>query len=388
MPAKKISTKYTLILIVSVVLLMVGLIATKPEPQAVLVDVKPLQVAVTQVIVRDVHPVVETSGYSQPAQKVALAAEVAGQVRQRLSEAGQAVRTGDVILRLDDGDYVDGAIEAQARLVQERAAIDRDTALLGLAQHSRKLQQQEVLRQQQLGTASLASGSALDMAQQKLFQLQGEEERLFYAVTTGAARLNLAQSALSRAQRQVDRSQIKAPFAGVLNSVSVDVGDRVKLNQAVAEVVNLAQLDLYLEINSGAMAVLSQGQKIAISHEGVDYEGEIIALQRAPQSNTFTHQLRIRVDNGQSNLMAGQLARAQLPLSAQPKALIVPVEALVHDDGKAYVFIVVGEKIQRRMVELGVRQGMEQVVLSGVTAGEQVVARDVAALTDDMTVQY
>jgi len=387
-PAKKISAKYTLILIVSVVLLTLGLIATKPTPEAVLVEVKPLRIVLAQVIARDVQPVVTLSGYFQAAQQVALAAEVTGQVIERVHEAGDFVAAGDVILRLDGRDYDDALIEAQARLAQEQAAIERDTRLLALARHNRELQQQEVARQQRLGTASLASGSALDMAQQKLFQLQGEEERLSFAVTTGPARLNLAQSAVNRAQRQVNRSQISAPFAGVLNSVSADKGDRIKLNQEVAELVNLAQLDLYLEVDSQTAAVLVQGQSLRVSQGGVSYDGQIIALQRAPQSNTFTHQVRVRVDNADKVLRPGQLASAELPLLAQPKALIVPVEALVHDDGKAYVFVVTVDKTQRRLVQLGVRQGLEQVVLSGVVEGEQIVARDVAALTDDMTVQY
>ncbi len=388
MPAKKISAKYTLILIISIVLLMVGLIATKPVPEAVLVEVKPLQVSVTQVVVRDVQPVVTLSGYLQPAQKVGLAAEVAGQVLERVLDAGDVVQAGDVLLRLDGRDAADALAEAKARRVQELAAIERDERLLTLARHNRKLQQQEVTRQQRLGTASLASGSALDGAQQILFQLQGEEERLVYLTLTAQSRRELAQAAVNRAQRQLDRSDIRAPFAGVLNRVDVDQGDRVKLNQVVAELVNLAQLDLYLEVDSRTAAVLSQGQAVNIRCAGMSLDGNIVALQRTPAANTFTHQMRIRLDNALQALMPGQLARAELPLLAQPSALIVPVEALVHDDGKTYVFIVEDNKTQRRLVQLGIRQGLEQVVLSGVGEGEQIIARDVAALTDDMAVQY
>jgi len=216
-----------LILLLVVVSIAFLLILNKPIKQLPLQRIPPLRVAVSTAQTTDVRPRVSVTGYLRPARKASLHFELAGQLQLRYVEAGKRVAKGELLLQLEDGDYVDAVAEARVRLQQERIAIDRDRRLLSYLQDNRKLQQQEVARLQRLGKKSLASQSKYGETRQRLLQLQADEEKLQYSIKTAAERRQLRQVALRRAQRQLKRTRLLAPFDGVINAVAVQVGDYV-----------------------------------------------------------------------------------------------------------------------------------------------------------------
>jgi hypothetical protein len=88
----------------------------------------------------------------------------------------------------------------------------------------------------------------------------------------------------------------------------------------------------------------------------------------------------------ESETRSGALAVAQLPLQPLRNALVVPSTAILLEEGSAFVFRLEGERLRRVAVQLGPRVGQQQVIVSGIDAGERVVVRDVAALADDQVV--
>ncbi len=386
MGANKLSNKYTVILVVVALIVTYLLIKTKPQPEAKLEPPTPMRVVVTRVEATDFEPRFEVSGYLRPGRQARLRFEVMGEVAERRVEPGEKVAAGALLLRLDEGDYRDAVLEAEARLRQEEAGVARDRRLLDLARRNRQLQEEEVARQQRLGSESLASRTALDNARQKLFQLASEEERLKYSVETAQARLDLQQANLNRARRNLDRCRLTAPFAGVVNRVEVDVGDGVNANQTVAELIDTSFLDLYVEVGGEVAAALRVGQAARVAVADRLFDGELVAIQPDPAAETFTHEVRIRLAN--PGLLPGQPARATLALPTRHDVLVVPVTAIVRDGGEDYLFVVDGTRLEKRRVRLGARRGGEQIVLDGVRAGEQIVARDAAALTTDVAIEY
>ncbi len=379
---KKLSLRHFLLLLAITLLLFLTLILTRPEKAGALRAPVIPTVVVTQVSRSDVRATLKVSGRLQPRLVATLSAEVAGRVVERAAEPGQQVEAGALLLRLEEGDYRDAVTRAESQLAQERAAVVRDRRLLALARNNRELQAKEVAR---LATESISSQSRRDEARQRLLQLEGEEARLDYAVSTAASRVSLRQAELDRAERDLARTRITAPFAGTLNTLLADVGDRIAVNRELASLVALDELDLYAELPGDSQTALTLGQSLAISVNGEPREGRLVSLQREPDRNTHTRALRIRV--AAEGLRPGALAETRLPLRPLNSALLVPVAALLREDGKAYLFVESGGKLSRREVQTGIRDGDAIVVLAGVEAGEQVVARDVAALSDGQGVK-
>jgi len=383
---KPIAHKYTLFLAIGIVLIIAVMIVTKPEPKLEQRELPPLQVSVTQAKARDIQPRRQVGGLLQPAQQARLQFRVDGRVAAQLVEPGQTVTKGDEILRLEDDDLRDSKQEAEARLTQEKAAVARDTKLLELAKRNVELQQTEVERQQQLETKSLASRTSQESAQQRLIQLQTELEQLKYAVASGNARIEIQQAATNRAIRNWQRSRLTAPFSGIVNQVMVKAGDDIAAKDVVIELIDTTQLEFYTEVEEATAAQLQLGQEIELTVDGNNYGATIIALQRHPDPKTYTYELRARMAN--PGLLPGGPAEANLLMPILKDAVIVPVSAVVHDDGQSYLFVVQNNILKKQPVVLGVRQDDLQVIKQGLTAGETIISAGGAGLSDGLKVAY
>lgn len=358
---------------------------TSPEKSTERQPVAAVRVDPYTVRVQNLQPDTRITGRLQPANRALLRFETSGQVRQRQVEPGVKVTAGSELLSLQSDDAQDALIEATAKLDMEAAAIKRDRRLLDIAGRDVVLQQQEVKRLQQLDSDSLVSASRLDQAKQKLLQLQSSQAQLRYSVDTAGSRIDSAKAAQARTQRNLARTTLRAPFAGTVNTVSVETGDYVTPATVAAELVDLEYIDLYAEVAGAAAEALQLEQAVSVDVAGRQYDGRIIALRSDPDPKTFTHALRIRLDS--QGLTPGTLASARLPLRELNNVLTVPVSSLLQEEGNSYVFVIEGSVLARRVVSTGIRDGEQIVVESGLRAGDRVVSRDVAALTDGQRIE-
>ncbi len=86
-------------------------------------------------------------------------------------------------------------------------------------------------------------------------------------------------------------------------------------------------------------------------------------------------------------MIPGQIALIKLPTAAASNVTVVPVTALLNDDGKHVLFVVNQDKLERRNVTPGIRHSGWRQIREGVEPGEVIVARDVAALADGQQVE-
>ncbi len=371
-------------------LLLVGIgaigavVASKPEPQTELVALAPARVVTTRIETQQLIPEVRLVGQLQPSARAQLHFEQAGTLAERRVEPGASVVAGQPLLRLEDGDQRDALALAEAQLTQEEAAIARDRHLLVLARHNRDLAEAEVTRLDKLSDAALASQSTRGSARQALLALQQEVARLDYSVNTAEARLAQRRAERERAARALARTELRAPFAGRVNRVAAQPGDYMNSNGLALELVALEQLDLYTEVSGEVAAALSLGQRLTVTLDGHELAGELVALQPDPDATTHTHALRIRLPG--AGLRPGQLAQVSLHLPARPAAPVVPITALLREDGQAWLYVLEVDRLQRREVQLGRRVDGLMELSGGAAPGETIVARDVAALADGQQV--
>lgn len=371
------------LLIVLTVVVTALLLLTRPDSKAELQPLPPTRVLTGEVRQMDIRPVARMKGKLQPARKITLHMEVSGNVTERAVEPGQQVEAGEFLLAVANGDFEDAVVQARALLRQEQDAVERDMALLALMKEKYAIQQREVQRMEKLGQESLASKSNYDSTLRALLVLQEEQTRLQFSVNTAQSRLATRRSELNLAERNLERSRLNAPFAATVNAVAVDIGDYIAAGQVALELVQIDTLDLYLEITGELARVLELGQEIPVVVSGTTYVGRIHALAPDPAPLTHTHALRIRVTG--TSLFPGQLAEAALPGEILRDVTVVPVSAVLREEGEAYVFSVTGEILQRLPVNPLARQDDMQVI-DGVPAGTKIVIKDVGMLADGQKV--
>lgn len=371
-------------LLLGLLAIAVLLVVTAPEQKAELREAVPTRVKAMTVGLHDLLPVETVSGRLDPARKASLHFELAGQVDTRAVEPGTAVAAGALLLALAAGDYRDALAEAEAQLDQERRNIQRDRELLKLARQNYALQKNDLERLEKLGAESLVSKSHLDEVRIQLIRLESEVAQLKASTASADARLALKAAARNRAARNLERTRLQAPFAGTVNRVDAQVGDYVTPSQQVVDLVDAAMLDMYVEVRGDVIESLAQGQAVEVEVNGRTLPGEVFSIQLDPDPVTFTHALRVRLAG--NGVRPGQVVQVHLPLQALHQVAAVPATAVLYEEGQTFVFRLRGDTLERVEVVLGQRVGEWQEIRRGIDAGDLVVARDVAALSDGQVV--
>jgi RND family efflux transporter MFP subunit len=375
----------SLAILMATIVIIVALFMTHPEANVEMRQPGITRVEVAEVVRRDLQPRVVFTGVLRPRLVASLRFEVAGKLSVREVEPGESVAAGDLLLKLDNEDYRDALSETQSQLIETRATLERDGALLKLARENRQLAEREYQRLEKLGKGSLASVSTRESARQQLINLQSEEARLVFSQQSSQARLARQEAANNRARRNLQRTSLSAPFNGWVNRIMVEVGDYVQGSNPVLELIDDASLELEVAVSGDVAAALTLGQPLNVTVEGREVAGELVALQIDPDTQTHTHPLRVRIEG--EGLLPGQLGRVALPLRARKDALVVPVSAVLREEGNHYVFLVRQGRLVRQQVVPGIREGDWQLLSQGVEQGDQLVARDVDVLSHGIEVQ-
>lgn len=373
------------VLLLALLGVAVLLVLTRPDRDPGLQEAIAPKVVVAVVGLHELLPVETVSGRLEPARKASLHFELAGQVFERVVEPGQPVEKDALLLSLSAGDYQDALAEAEAQLEQESRNIRRDRELHKLSKRNYSLQKNDLERLEKLGADSLVSKSRLDETRIKLIQLESEIAELGARVGSTKSRLSLKQSARNRAARNLERTQLRAPFAGSVNAVNVQIGDYVTTNQTVIDLIDAARLELYVEVRGDVAQSLAQGQSVEVEVNNRVFPGEVVALQIDPDPVTFTHALRVSLAG--DAVRPGQVARARLPMQALHGVTAVPATAVLYDEGRAFVFRYNNGLLEKVEIQAGSRVGDLQAVLGGVSSTDHVVTRDVAALSDGQKVE-
>lgn len=371
-------------LLVSILLVLL-LKWTAPEKSP---DMKPLpktRVELFEVASRDIEFGETLRGRLIPQRRAQLRFEVSGRVQARLVEPGLRVERGQALLKIDDGDYRNLVTDANAQLQLERAAVKRDVQLLKLASRNSVLQDKEVKRLQRLVKKSLTSYSTLDNARQQLSKLKLEEVQLQYSVDASAARIDIRRSALEKAQRNLQRCNLVSPWVGVVNQVYVQAGDYVTPAKVVLDIVDDTALEFLLTVRGEIANQLDKTLDVVVQINGEKLKGSIVALQRDPDPVSFTHEVRVRLPENSG--YPGQMVEAYLSLPTLQQVMYVPVTALLYENEKYFVMVYRDGKLKKTGIRAGIRAVNEQVVLDGLSVGDQIVSRDVASLSDAQAVE-
>jgi membrane fusion protein (multidrug efflux system) len=273
-----------------------------------------------------------------------------GQVKQILFSDGQTVTAGaDLVL-------MDSSI-AQAQVQASRAQSDTDT--------------QNLRRTQSLSRQGLESTYSLEQAQSR--------------ASASAANVTIDE-------RRLEQLTLRAPFAGRLGSRQVDVGAFVLTGDTIVRLDDTAELQIEFRMPSTVALRVNQGMAVHVQVPGTEsdqtVDGSLSFIDPTISTDTRSVLLRALVPNTGQQLRPGLYVRVSLDLDTHPHALVVPIDAIANDLNDSYVFVVDAKNIVHRVpVTRGLTDGRQVELLTGVTAGEQVVTVGEFRLRDGDTVK-
>ncbi|HJV59828.1 MAG TPA: efflux RND transporter periplasmic adaptor subunit [Albitalea sp.] len=298
-------------------------------------------------------------GVVQAVRQTVVAAQVSGAVVALDVKAGDPVKAGQVLLRLD------------ARAAEQTAAVS-DAQVLA-ARASLQAATREFERQQQLFKQRYISQAALDRA----------EEQFRTTQATVAAQI----AGAGAARTQTGFYVVKAPYSGVVADVAVVLGDMAMPGRPLVTLYDPAALRVSANVPQTAAARLTPETPVRIELPGQPIAQQWlkpVRTQILPTVDPATHTLELRLDlpAGLVGVTPGMFARAWLPASTAggDGRLYVPLRAVVRRAELTAVYVVGADgRAMLRQVRLGRSADGEVEVLAGLNAGERVALEPQAA---------
>src|SRR5882762_2815300 len=292
----------------------------------------PVEVATA---IRDtVVDAIAATGQIEAIQSIELRPEVSGRITDILVREGQEVGDGTPLFKVDDA-------ELKAQVAQAEA--------------DRQMARQALERTKQLIAQKASSTSDLEQAQAKSQSADANHDLL---------------------KTRLDRTVVRAPFAGVTGRRLVSIGTYVSPQTPLITLQSVNPQFASFDVPERYADQLRRGQLVSFhvaALPGKNFSGEVVFVDPVVSLPGRTILIKARVPNSEHQLQAGMFIEARLATNIRPNAVVVPEDALLPTQGATFVWAIKAGKADRRQVSVGVRTAGWAEIQSGVEAGDSVV---------------
>lgn len=302
------------------------------------------------------------TGTIQPEKKADLRAEISSVVLQVFKENGEKVNKGDLLVRLDDTSIRDSLSSAQE---SERAAAQT------LDQAQRQYERLKTLR-----SSGMASAQQLEDAEAKRNNSQSD--------------LAAAKTRTVQARQQLQRTEIRAPFGGVISERKVSNGDTAQIGKELVKVVDPASMRFEGQVSADAISQVMIDQAVSFRING--YPGQIfngVVKRINPEANAVTRQVEVLVSFSDNKfpLVSGLYAEGQIE-SGSTATLMIPDSAILRNGDKISVWKIKDNAIHKVEIALGRRDQRrgDFAVTSGLKEGDVILRNPGSTLKDGQKV--
>ena len=315
----------------------------------------PPSVVVVRVVPAPLRNVVDFLGQLVARESVIVKPEISGVIESVEFQEGQTVARDDVLFRL----------RREEQLARLRVAVAEASLAKEVYQRTEKLKKRDV-----------SSAAQLDRA---------------------AAELEVARANVELARVNLARTEIRAPFDGVVGERYVSPGDRVSPGERNENVSGLVRLDsievleLVFTLPERALPLARTGIPVSLSvapYPDASFSGEIFFV--SPTFNPDTRRVLVKalVPNPDGRLRPGLFATIRAEIARRDDALVVPEAAVVQDIDGAFIWRLSPEHIAERVpIRIGLRRGGRVEILAGLTPGDTIVSVGTHKVSEGMEVR-
>ena len=337
-----------LIIGLSFCLMVIGACSPSAET-AVQENQQSIPVRILHMRQQDLPLVVESVGRLVSNREVTLSAQVNGVVDAYHADIGDSVKTGQILVNIDDTDY---------RLSLKEADANRK-----IAESRLNLAEKVYERAQTLLPRKVITPDDFDKAEAEYLSAKASMSRIRVLVDIAKERLA--------------KTRIASPFDGLIAERMVEIGQTLGAGQAVMTVTDLSSMRVKIYLSEKDYVQLDNEDPVSVTVEAfpdADIKGRIdrIGIKADERTNTFA--VEIRVDNPRLLLKAGLTARVRITTNIVHEAILVPQSSVQYKKDREEVFVVgPGQQAEVRRVVLGRAVGDLVLIKSGLVPGDQLI---------------
>jgi RND family efflux transporter MFP subunit len=302
------------------------------------------------------------SGSLQPEMRADLRAEVSAMVIKVHKENGEAVRKGDVLVTLDSSVLRDNLNSAEESL--RAAAQSLDGA------------ERQYQRIKSLQAQGMVSMQGLEESEVKRNAAQSEHVA--------------SKARVAAAKQQLERTEVRAPFNGVVSARKASAGDTAQIGKELIQVIDPSSMRFEGQVSADQMGVLKVGQRVSFRINGMAQNSDQLSSRGVVKridgaANPVTRQVSVIVEINSKDRppVVGLYAEGVVETLTKP-AVMISESSLRREGDKVFAWVLDGSKIVKRAIQLGDRDTRlgEWVVTSGLAAGDKVLRNSGSSLKD------
>lgn len=287
-----------------------------------------------------------TTGTILANEDVDLKSEISGKISKILFKEGRPVQKGDLLVKINDD-------ELQAQLLKTN--------------YRKKLMQEREFRQKKMLEREAISQEEYDVALNEL---------------------NTVDAEIQLIKAQIEKTEIRAPFSGIVGLKAISEGSYVSPASGIAALQNINPVKIDFSVPEKYFNRVKSGNLINFRIQGSDkeYTGRVYAVE--PKINLATRTLQVRAisQNERSEIFPGSFAEINIILGEKSEAMLLPSEAIVPDLEGKKVFKITNGSVIAIEVETGLRQEKEVEIVKGLAPGDTIVTSGVMQLKSGMAV--
>ena len=362
------------------------------------VEAAPLPVKVSKAFVGDLVMTLKSPGEAYTEKRIAMKAEVGGVVKNLYAAEGRHVREGDLLVELEDREY-------RLRLEKLEAIRLRYLSELFLEKQFSVTDQQsdpaivDKLNKAQADYERISEAfkkglvSQIDLEKaQSAYELAlieaGRKKDEIMASTKG---LTQAEIDVKIARMDVEKTRIRAPFAGIITDIKLSPKERLDAGRELFTLVDISRIKIKAKVLESEVGKVVAGREVELrfsAFPGRAFKGRIEAISPVINAEDKTCAVHVTMDNPSEEVKPGMHAEVEFPTEIFKDRLLVPQQAILVRGGRKLVFAVEGDVAKWRYIEVGLENERFAEVLPGKEPGWGVTAGDTVIIEGHITLAH
>lgn len=358
----------------------------------------PLPVKATKAVKGDLIITLKSPGEAYTREQITLKAEVGGVVKNLYAAEGRHVKEGDLLVELDDRSYRLNLEQKQALRLQrlselflEKQFATSNQEVPPAAVEKVNIAEAEYQKAAASFQKGLVSQSVFEAAQ-KDYEIAlieaGRKKDEIMATTKG---LTQAEIDVKLAQMDLEKTRIRAPFAGVLTDIKISPRERIDVGRELCTLVNIGRIWVKAKILESEIGKIKTGREVDLrfsAYPGKVFKGTVEAVSPIVNAEDKTCAVHVALSNPTEEIKPGMHAEVEIAAEIYKGRLLVPQEAILVRGGRKLVFVVENGLAKWRYVKIGLENENFAEVLAGERPEETVNEGDLVIIEGHFTLAH